>query len=74
MKSRLRPRKTLGLRRKFSQAVVIPQPVVRGVHELPNSNLVLPTEPLSQPLRRVGVNCRVGRADLSEMEIVRPSG
>ena len=51
-----------------------PQPVVRVVHELPDSNLVLPTEPLSQPLRRVRVNCRVGRADLSEAEVVRPSG
>ena len=70
----LRPRKALGLRRKAGQAVDRPQPVVREAHVLLALDLVLPTEPLSQPLRRVSIKCRVGGADLSGSIVVRPSG
>ena len=73
-KSCPRPRKALGLRRKVDQAVERPQPMVREAHVLPFPDLVLPTEPLSQPFRRVRIECRVGGADLSEVIVVRPAG
>ena len=59
---------------KAGQAVIFPKPGARVAHVLPASDLVLPTEPLSQPPRRVIVNGRVGRADLSVVVVVRPPG
>ena len=73
-RSCLRPRKALGLRRKVYQAIDRPQPFVREARVLPALDLVLPTEPLSQPLRRMRIQCRVGGADLSEVIVVRLQG
>ena len=40
----------------------------------PGPHLVLTAEPLAQPPGRVLINRLVGRADLSQDEIVRPTG
>ena len=55
------------------QAVVRPQPLVREAHVFPGPHLVLPTQPLTQPLRRVGVDRAVGRTRLPQAEVVLPA-
>lgn len=48
--------------------------LIREVHVFPGPHLVLSAEPLTQPLRRVLIDGSVGRADLSQAEVVRPTG
>ena len=70
----LRPRKALGFLHKADEAVGFPQSLVREAHNPPASILVLGAEPPSQPPGGVSVDGTVGRADLSEVVVVRPSG
>ena len=72
-RSCLRPRKALGLRRKTGEAVYSPQPIIREAHILPDPNLMLPIEPPPQPLRRVRIQCRIGRTDLTKVIVARPT-
>ena len=70
----LRPRKVSRLQPKAHEAVISPQPLVGEAHVVSRPRLVLPPEPLSQPPGRVHVHGLLGRADLSEVEVVRPPG
>ena len=74
MRSCLRPRKALGRWPKADKTVVLPQPFVRKAHLLPAPHLVLPTQPLSQPLRRVSIDRAIRPADLAKTEVLGPTG
>ena len=69
-----RPRKALGRWLQILEPVVVTEPCVREAHDFPRLRIVLPTEPLVPPLGRVPVDRLVGRVDLPEVEVVRPSG
>ena len=72
-RSCLRPREARCARRKVREPVLGPEPVSREASQLPGPHLVLAAEPLAQPPGRVPVNRHVGRADLSQGEVVRPA-
>ena len=73
-RSCLRPRKARRTRRKMREPVIGPEPLGREAHVFPDPHLVLTTEPLAQQPCRVLINRLVGRADLSQDEVVRPTG
>ena len=60
--------------RDLREPVIGPETVSREAHFFPGPHLVLTAEPLAQPPGRVSVNRLVGRADLSQDEVVRPAG
>ena len=72
-RSCLRPREAGRLPLQAHEAEVIPQPLARVVHVSPRLHLVLPTQPLAQPLDRVCVHGAIRRAYLSQLEVVRPA-
>ena len=73
-RSCLRARKAHGPPRQVNEAVVASQPLRRKTHEFPELHLMLLTEPLAEPPSRVLIDRAVGWADVSEAEVVCPSG
>ena len=72
-RSCLRPRRTGRVRCKADEAVLSPELLVPVLHVITGSHLVLATPPLEQPLDSVPVDRGVGRLDLAQDEVLRPS-
>ncbi len=69
-----RSRQRLRLRHKAQQTVGRPQPLLQKAHILPRTNLVLATQPPSQPPGGMRIHCPAGWTDLTRTEILRPAG
>ena len=72
-RSCLHPRRAGRARCKASEAMLSPELLVPVSHMITGSHLVLATSPLEEPLDGVPVDRGVGRLDLAQDEVVRPS-
>ena len=72
-KSRFRPRKEARKQWQAYQSQSLVQILVGEPCSSPRSQLVLPPQPLAEPIPRVPIHGTIGLANRTQLEIVRPS-